>query len=242
MLTRVVKNLTVLFLLAAALLEAGCTTPPPVSVAITPKEIQKPDTGFRLERVIQAARQRYGDDGVAVAINWNDALTLFRDEPEQNKLKDINEYINRKIRLDNDLNTWGKDDYWASPLEALVKGAGDCEDYAVAKYFSLRFSGIPASKLRLSYVKSRVGGADSNIIKPHMVVTLYPAPDAEPLVLDSLINEIRPLSRRKDLIPVFSFNSEGVWPEGGATPQTGEVIRLAKWVELVEKMKGEGFE
>ena len=198
--------------------------------------------GFRLERVIQAVQQRYGGNAAAAAKDWNDALTVFQGETEQKKLKNINEYFNRKLRFESDLKVWGQEDYWATPIEALLKGSGDCEDYAIAKYFSLKFSGIPVSKLRITYVKARIGGTDSNIIQAHMVLTYYSTPDAEPLVLDNLVSEIRPASRRTDLVPIFSFNSEGVWAAGGSTPQLGGGSRLSKWTDLVEKMKSEGFE
>lgn len=198
--------------------------------------------GFRLERVIQAVQQRYGSNAVAAARDWNDALTVFQGETEQKKLKDVNEYFNRKLRFETDWKVSGQEDYWATPIEALINGSGDCEDYAIAKYFSLKFSGVPVSKLRITYVKARIGGMDSNVTQAHMVLTYYSTPDAEPLVLDNLVSEIRPASRRADLVPIFSFNSAGVWAAGGSTPQPGGGSRLSKWTDLVEKMRGEGFE
>ena len=123
-----------------------------------------------------------------------------------------------------------------------MKGSGDCEDYAIAKYFSLKFSGVPVAKLRITYVKARIGGMDSNVIQAHMVLTYYSTPDAEPLVLDNLVSEIRPASRRTDLTPIFSFNSEGLWAAGGGAPQPGGGSRLSKWTDLVKKMNSEGFE
>ena len=198
--------------------------------------------GFRLDRVIQAVQQRYGDNAAAVAKDWNDALNMFQNQSEQKKLKDVNEYFNRKLRFESDIKNWGQEDYWATPIEALMKGAGDCEDYAIAKYFSLKFSGVPVAKLRITYVKARIGGMDSNVTQAHMVLTYYSTPDAEPLVLDNLVGEIRPASRRTDLIPIFSFNSEGLWAAKGDAPQPGGGSRLSKWTDLVEKMKSEGFE
>lgn len=197
---------------------------------------------FRLERVIQSVRQHYGAHAGVVAKDWHEALTLFRGESEQSKLKDINEYVNRKLRFDTDLKIWGHEDYWATPIEGLIRGSGDCEDYAIAKYFSLKFSGVPVSKLRITYVKARIGGKDSPLTQAHMVLTYYATPDAEPLVLDNLVSEIRSASRRPDLAPIFSFNSEGVWAAGNSAPQTGSGSRLSKWADLVEKMKREGFE
>lgn len=198
--------------------------------------------GFQLERVIQAVQQRYGSHAADAVRDWNDALNLFQRGTEQNKLKYVNEYFNRKLRFDADLKVWGQEDYWATPIEALIKESGDCEDYAIAKYFSLKFSGVPVSKLRITYVKALIGGTGSNITQAHMVLTYYSTPDAEPLVLDNLISEIRPASRRSDLVPIFSFNSEGVWAAGGSKLQPGGGSRLSKWNDLVEKMKGEGFE
>ena len=175
--------------------------------------------GFQLERVIQAVQLRYGSHAVAAARDWNDAMTVFQRDTEQGKLKDINDYFNSKLHFESDLKIWGQEDYWATPIEALIKGNGDCEDYAIAKYFSLKFAGVPVSKLRITYVKALIGGADSNISQAHMVLTYYSTPDAEPLVLDNLVSAIRPASRRTDLVPIFSFNSEGIWAAGSGTPQ-----------------------
>lgn len=198
--------------------------------------------GFRLERVIQAVQQLYGSSAAAIAKDWSDALNIFQAEAEQKKLNDVNEYVNRKLSFESDLIVWAREDYWATPIEALLKGSGDCEDYAIAKYFALKFSGVPVSKLRITYVKARIGGKDSNITQAHMVLTYYSTPDAEPLVLDNLVSEIRPASRRTDLAPIFSFNSEGVWAAGSSTPHQGSGSRLSKWADLAAKMKGEGFE
>ena len=198
--------------------------------------------GFRLEHIVQAVQQRYGADAVAATRNWNDVLSVFQGATEQKKLKEVNDYFNRKLRFEADQKIWGQEDYWATPIEALLKGRGDCEDFAIAKYFSLKLAGVPISRLRITYVKARIGGMSSDTTQAHMVLTYYATPDAEPLVLDNLVSEIRPASRRSDLAPIFSFNSEGVWAAGSTAPQQGGGSRLSKWTDLVEKMKSEGFE
>lgn len=198
--------------------------------------------GFRLERVIQAVQQLYGGSAASAASDWDAALTLFQGGTEPQKLRYVNEYFNRKLNFDDDQNVWRQADYWATPVEALMKGAGDCEDFAIAKYFSLKFSGVPVSRLRITYVKARISRADGNTIQAHMVLTYYPSPDAEPLVLDNLVNEIRPASQRDDLLPIFSFNSEGLWAAGDGKPLPGGWRRLSKWNDLLERMKSEGFE
>lgn len=198
--------------------------------------------GFRLDRVIQAVQQCYGGNAAAVAQDWDDALTLFQGEMEQKKLRDVNEYLNHKLRSEKDLTVWGQEDYWSTPIEAQIKGCGDCDDYAIAKYFSLKFSGVPVSKLRLTYVKALIGEGKKKSLQAHMVLTYYPTPDAEPLVLDNMTNEICPASQRPDLVPIYSFNSEGFWVPGAGTPQPSGGSRLSKWTDLVEKMKIEGFD
>ena len=135
---------------------------------------------------------------------------------------------------------WGQLDYWASPLEMLGKGQGDCEDYATAKYFTLVASGLPAAKLRLVYVRAQLGGPGGPT-QAHMVLAYYAEPDAQPLILDNLINEIRPAERRPDLTPVFSFNAEGLWQGVGAVRAGDPVVRLSRWRDLLAKARDEGL-
>jgi predicted transglutaminase-like cysteine proteinase len=126
----------------------------------------------------------------------------------------------------------------------MGRGVGDCEDYAIAKYFSLQILGIPADHLRITYVKARMGGPLSSVYEAHMVLAYYPNVDDEPMILDNLIDEIRPASRRTDLTPIFSFNSDGLWI--GASPGTqssgSSTSRLSHWRDLIARMHTDGFE
>ena len=85
----------------------------------------------------------------------------------------------------NDQALWEKKDYWATPIETLSIGGGDCEDYAIAKYFTLKQLGVDESKLRLTYVKA------IELNQAHMVLTYFENKRAVPLVLDNLINNIK---------------------------------------------------
>jgi predicted transglutaminase-like cysteine proteinase len=160
------------------------------------------------------------------------------------KLLRVNEFFNRRIAFVDDLTVWGQTDYWATPAETLAMGKGDCEDFAIAKYFTLQNAGVANEQLRLIYVKAHIGGAASPIQQAHMVLAYYPTPDAEPLLLDNLITDIRPASRRTDLTPVFSFNSQGIWPgAGGGDPQgSGGIGRLSRWQDLLQRARQEGFD
>ena len=128
-------------------------------------------------------------------------------------------------------------DYWATPIEFLRKGAGDCEDFALAKYFTLREMGVPANQLRITYVKAL------QLNQAHMVVTWYATPDAIPLVLDNLKTAILPATQRTDLLPVYAFNGEGLWlPQSGGNKRVGDSKRLSRWQDLLTRMRAEGFE
>jgi len=127
-------------------------------------------------------------------------------------------------------------------METLGRGAGDCEDFAIAKYFALLLLGTPDEKLRLIYVQARLGGINSSVTQAHMVLAFYPAPDAEPLILDNLINDLQPASRRPDLQPVFSFNSQGLWQGASGARGAGGPANLSRWQELLRRARAEGFD
>lgn len=172
---------------------------------------------------------------------WHQLLNDARDVPELDKLKLVNDFVNRNIRFEDDQAMWGQPDYWATPIETLSAGAGDCEDFSIAKYYSLRAIGIPTARLRLIYVRAQLGGPNGGMTQAHMVVAYYPAPDSEPLVLDNLISEIRLASKRADLSPVFSFNSDGIWP-GVGDKQATDTSRLSRWRDLLARARKEGFD
>lgn len=193
------------------------------------------------ERMQQFMQQRFGADSVKNLRDWRDILGRLGGAGEQEKLRGVNDFFNRRIQFQEDIVVWSQLDYWATPLETLGKGAGDCEDFAIAKYFSLIELGVPSARMRLTYVRARIGAAGSAITQAHMVLSYYPQPEAEPLILDNLISDIRPAGRRPDLTPVFSFNSDGLWMAGADHPAS-PIDRLSRWKDLLIRMKTEGYE
>ena len=198
--------------------------------------------GVDIDRMLLLASQRYGNTGAATVVAWREMLTMGSAEPEAAKLKRVNAFFNQKIRFGDDSKIWGVADYWATPLEVLGRGEGDCEDFAIAKYVTLKLMGVPSAKMRLTYVKARLGGPQSQIVQAHMVLSYYQAPEDEPLILDNLITEIRPASRRPDLTTVFGFNAEGLWVGGGVPRVTQSSQRLSRWQSVLVRMRDEGIE
>jgi predicted transglutaminase-like cysteine proteinase len=124
---------------------------------------------------------------------------------ETTKVREINTFFNR-LEYRSDAQVWGKSDYWATRLEFLGKGMGDCEDYAVAKFLTLIQLGVPAEKLFLTYVKA-IGWAET----AHMVVSYYPQKGGVPLILDNYNKQIVLATERKDLLPVYSFTANDLY-------------------------------
>ena len=157
---------------------------------------------------INQVNKKYGNKAKTRVELWDKMLQSSKDEKILNKLKNVNDFFN-KIRYKTDPRHWRKKDYWATPYEFLGTGAGDCEDYAIAKYYSLRKLGVPENKLRITYViyKKR----NTKYDQAHMVLTYYHKPGATPIVLDNINKKLQLANKRKDLRPVYSFNASGLW-------------------------------
>jgi predicted transglutaminase-like cysteine proteinase len=196
------------------------------------------------ERLLTTFSQRWGVSVVTRFMAWQGMLQTARGVSDAERLKRVNDFFNRQIRFGEDSAIWNQPDYWATPLETLGLGSGDCEDFSIAKYYSLKEAGVAPEKLRLIYVRAKIGTSDAVASQAHMVLAYYAKPEAEPLVLDNMVSEIRPASRRPDLVPVFSFNSAGVFTGvsgNEATPAAG-TGRLSRWEDLLKRAKAEGFE
>jgi len=151
---------------------------------------------------------------------------------EEEKLKTVNDFFNQ-VEYFTDKVHWKKDDYWATPFEKLTTNGGDCEDYAIAKYYALRELGIPDSKLRITYVKAVNWG------QAHMVLSYFPKEGDIPLVLDNLRLTIDPADKRKDLIPIYSFNGDGLWvaKSRGVGKRLGNASKNKDWANLQNRVK-----
>ncbi len=158
---------------------------------------------FSLE-LFQKIEREYGKEASKRVENWQHLLQQQDYQDEQDKLEKVNDFFNQRRFIDDYVH-WQKQDYWATPLEFLATDGGDCEDFSIAKYVSLRQLGVPAEKMRLMYVKAL------KLNQAHMVLAYYPEANAIPLVLDNLDKQIKPATRRKDLLPVYSFNGDGLW-------------------------------
>jgi predicted transglutaminase-like cysteine proteinase len=165
---------------------------------------------------------------------WHQLMRDLKAQPtlaDEEKLQAVNAFFNR-IEWVADLEHWGQEDYWATPVETLNTNGGDCEDFAIGKFFSLKAAGIEASRLRIHYVKA----LDYN--QAHMVLAYYAAPGAEPLILDNIDKVIKPASQRQDLLPIYSFDVDGLWLAKARNVQkrVGSASSLKAWEEIKRRM------
>jgi predicted transglutaminase-like cysteine proteinase len=84
--------------------------------------------------LLNKIQQKFGAEAVTRVQLWQDLMKTDKNLPDQEKLKLVNQFFNRQIEFVDDIYLWGVKDYWATPIEFLVRGAGDCEDYSIAKY------------------------------------------------------------------------------------------------------------
>jgi len=123
------------------------------------------------------ALARHGQDTALEVENWQAQIEAMRSLPDDQKLAQANRFFNTRSRWTQDPEIWGENDYWATPLELMGRGMGDCEDFAIAKYVT-------------------------------RVLAYHPSATEEPVILDTLITDIRPattrpgtkLSRWRDLL------------------------------------------
>lgn len=181
---------------------------------------------------IEQLGQEYGYKAARRVSAWQDLMDNITGLDEKTKLTEVNDFFNR-VRFIDDIKHWKQEDYWATPVEFLISNGGDCEDFSIAKYFTLREVGVDISKLSIAYVKA----LDYN--QAHMVLTYYETPNSVPLVLDNLIPQIKPASQRPDLLHVYSFNGDNLWlsKKGRRATLVGTSDRLGPWVQLNSRLE-----
>lgn len=190
----------------------------------------------RLRRTMQA---QFGASGLSSLEAWFALIERLRPADLETRLREVNDFFNRRIRWLDDIDIWRKEDYWATPLETLGRGQGDCEDFSIAKYITLKELGVTEDELRLIYVRARIGR--SSITQAHMVLGYYETAGSEPLVLDNLVPSITRGSLRTDLDPLFSFNGRGLWAAGSSQSRADPVARLSRWRGVIDRMQQQGF-
>ncbi|WP_074216486.1 transglutaminase-like cysteine peptidase [Halodesulfovibrio marinisediminis] len=132
---------------------------------------------------------------------WKEFKSTINSAPRMQQLRKVNAYFNKwPYRLDKE--NWGKREYWASPPEFVTR-SGDCEDYAIAKYYALRELGIPASSMRIVALMDNIRRLG------HAVLVVYH--DGDAWVLDNQTKLVLSHSKFSHYVPQFSVNETNRW-------------------------------
>ncbi|MBL8837881.1 MAG: transglutaminase-like cysteine peptidase [Alphaproteobacteria bacterium] len=132
---------------------------------------------------------------------WRALITQLRGQDPMRQLQQVNAFMNRLTYIE-DIANYGMVDYWATPLEFLRRD-GDCEDYAIAKYISLRELGFPQSDMRILVLN------DLNLRVPHAILIVYL--NGRAYVLDNQIQQVVSTDVIRHYQPIFSINEEAWW-------------------------------
>ena len=177
---------------------------------------------FLNDEVIKQVEQKYGYFAKKRFEKLNHLILDLQNADTLKKLERVNDFFN-EISYLNDIDIYGVTDYWATPFEFLAHGEGDCEDYAIAKYFLLKYLGIEANKMFITYVTV------SGYSQAHMVLTYFETPDTVPLVLDNFNERLSPATKRDDLKPIYYFNPEKL-------KDKVQTSAHKKWDELIKHL------
>ena len=191
----------------------------------------KSDSSIDNQKVIDALRKNYGERAGKRGNAWIKILTQDKGLSNREKLEKVNKFFNY-FRFVDDIKLWGVKNYWATPIEFIGVNGGDCEDYSIAKYYTLLELGVPDEKMRITMVKAL------RLNQYHMVLAYYETPSSVPLILDNIDGKIKPATKRNDLLPVYSFNGTQLWlnKEKGRGVLAGDSKRLKRWTSLKQRL------
>ena len=183
-------------------------------------------------KIITALYNYYGERAAKRGKAWFDMMQLSNNLTASEKIKNVNDFFNQLNFID-DIKLWGVKNYWATPIEFIGVNGGDCEDFAIAKYFTLLELGIADQKMRIMMVKALT------LNQYHMVVSYYETPSSVPLILDNIDNRVKLASQRNDLVPIYSFNGKQLWlnKEKGQGELAGSSARLKQWTNLNYRLR-----
>lgn len=136
---------------------------------------------------------------------WRIFLKQIAERPRPEQIVLVNQYLNRYLYVIDPVN-WQADDYWATPRQFFTRN-GDCEDYAIAKYKSLKHLGFSDADMRVVVLR------DLNLNIPHAVLVVYL--DGTAWLLDNQIPQVVAADRVAHYQPIFSINAERWWLHRG---------------------------
>ncbi len=158
-------------------------------------------------------------------------MNIVKNKSLHTKLVLVNDYLNGLNGIYDDKK--GVSDYWSSRSEFLSRGGGDCEDYSIAKYYTLKDLGFKSNDMCLLVVKDRYSTNN------HMILSVWTKGETMPKVLDNLSFKILPLSKRVDLIPKYCVNENGYYKIDKKGNRKKAHVRFRAYEKMLKRQKRE---
>ncbi len=158
------------------------------------------------KKLVIAANKKYGKPAKTRFLTMHKKLLKkLKGKKPMKQLNTINNWFNH-IKYKSDQKVYGQSDYWATLYEFVGKGMGDCEDYTIAKYYTLKEIGFDLKRLKFTYVvyKSKTGKKISHMVLAYLKVA-KPKSKKDILILDNNNKKILPASKRKDIVKVVKM-------------------------------------
>ncbi len=184
------------------------------------------------EKELEQIEKSLGKVAKNRVVDYHKTLNSLKPFPKKEQIQRVNFYLNQ-MPFKPDVATYKQSDHWGTPKEFLVCGYGDCEDYAIIKYFTLLKLGFDKNRLFITTSREKYTG------QMHMVLSYFESDNKPPLILDNLSYKILELSKRVDLEPKIFINEEGSYKldEHNNLTKIGEVPQ--KFKELLKKVEKE---
>jgi len=181
---------------------------------------------------LQSIEDKLGNSAKKRVICYNNTIESYQEFSQYEQLAKVNYFLNDILPKVDKPNV-DKENYWETPKEFLTMGKGDCEDYAIIKYFTLLKLGFEKEKLFMTVAYEKYTG------QYHMVLSYFKDGDKYPLILDNLSFNVVSLQKRKDLVPNMFINDSGVYKLN----QDSKLIKVARgakqFKELIKRVQKE---
>lgn len=184
------------------------------------------------DEIVTAVEQDLGAAAATRLRQWRELVAANLQATEREKIDRVNEFFNTNTGQAADTAQWNAQDYWATPLQFTARGAGDSEDSAIAKFYTLLALGVPENKLRIAYTRATY---NANTFA-HMVLLYRASAGAAPLVIDNIQGQVVALAGRPELKVVYEFNGTGLYvPRSEGEQRVSDVSRLSNWTSMLER-------
>lgn len=153
--------------------------------------------------VLARHKQSVAAGGKEIAAWENEVRNLEKLNSDLAKIAAVNKFFNQTIKYKADKDVWGKSDYWATIDETMKKGEGDCDDYAIAKYLTLREMGFAERDMRVVVLK------DKAVNEIHAVLSVRL--DGKYYILDNQFSDLHTDYEITYYEPIYSINQSNWW-------------------------------